>query len=228
MKRLIALLVLTAAAVLAQPKVVELKYITRDDLGALLAGFKLQHSSDQSGRVIVLNGDAAEMAAAEALIRRMDVAQKNVELVFHIISAGGGEGASKVPSDLEPVVKQLRNSFAYAGYRTLESFALRLRDGSIDARASGVLPPPAADRYVLQVRRISITPGEKGTVARLERVVFEIRSLDTRVSAPEKPVYNSAEIQASLDVREGQKVVVGKSNYAGGAYFLVVTARIVD
>jgi hypothetical protein len=157
----------------------------------------------------------------------MDVPRKNVELVFYIIAAGREDLTAKLPGDLEPVVKQLRNTFTYPGYRVLESFATRLRDGSDRHEGSGTIP--AVGSYSWVIPRMTVNPSEKGNVIRLEALSFDFRTVEQRGSGTEKTTsFESARIASSLDVREGQKVVVGKSSYGGGAYFLVVTAKVVD
>ena len=51
-----------------------------------------------------------------------------------------------------------------------------------------------------------------------------------RSNLTKKPEFTTAGFNADIDVREGQKIVVGKSNFDGadGTFFLIVTAKVVD
>jgi hypothetical protein len=239
-KWLVTLLVCFVPVLPAQPdrevKVVELKYMdaTRIRNSGVLDAFQVQISG--SGQTLVLGGPASNVTAAEAFIRKFDVRPRNVEAVFYVIAAGAKSAdVSAMPNELEPVVKQLRSAFAYQSFRLLETAIARGRENG-QLRTSGHLPVNDPDSsmkrtYNLSADRISIATGEKANIVRFDKLEFYVNSPDVvRTNVTKKPEYTISGVTADLDVREGQKVVVGKSNFDGadGTFFLIVTAKVVD
>ena len=85
--------------------------------------------------------------------------------------------------------------------------------------------------YNLFIERVRVSPGEKGDIIRFDNMRFQVASPDiVRTNVTKKPEFTTAGVNADIDVREGQKVVVGKSNFDGadGTFFLIVTAKVVD
>jgi hypothetical protein len=215
-----------------ETRTVELKYITSRDLGNLLAAFvDLRVTSDRSERLIVLNGTSESVAGAQALIAKLDVAPKTVDFTFHILAASTKPeaAADKVPAEVESVVKQLRTSLTYQNYRLLDTVTIRAREGR-EFHARGVLTNYST--YAISSRDLQVKPGEKGSHILSDSFTFELRALDREASnyGNKEPRYSSAQITAPLDVREGQKVVLGKANFAtiDGAFFVIVIARLTD
>ncbi len=92
--------------------------------------------------------------------------------------------------------------------------------------ASGVDRTPTT--YALQFRSARITSDEKGRVVWLDRL--RLGAHVPIVGQSQNVTYTDVGIVADVDIREGQKVVVGKANMEGPdkALFLVVTAKIAD
>jgi hypothetical protein len=185
---------------------------------------------------VVLGGAPANIAAAEAFIRKLDVRARNIEATFYIVAASAAPGQpSAIPSELEPVAKQLRSAFAYQSFKLLETSITRGRENG-ELGGSGHLPVSNPDSsmkrtYSFRVERVSMSPGEKADMIRFDKLEFWVHSPDiVKTNVTKKPEFTTAGIRADLDVREGQKVVVGKSNFDGaeGAFFLIVTAKVVD
>jgi hypothetical protein len=212
-----------------------LKYLSPRALhqSGALAPFQVGFSS--TGQTVIISGPASNVNAVEAFLKKLDVRPRNVEATFYIVAASSKSDGT-VPSDLEPVVKQLRSAFNYAGFRLLETAVARSREGG-ELRTSGVLPMSGDPertmkrQYTLSVDRINVSAGEKGNVIRFDRLQFNVQSPDNRkTEIVGKPEFTYSGVTSDLDVREGQKVVVGKSNFDGpeGTFFLIVTAKLVD
>src|SRR5947209_2426039 len=58
-----------------------------------------------------------------------DTPAKNVELTMQLVLGNDADGSGGLPKDLEPVVTQLRNAFAFKNYRLLDVLVLRTRTG---------------------------------------------------------------------------------------------------
>jgi hypothetical protein len=237
-KWMLMVFVCAAPALFAQreTKVIELKYVDfrRVTQGGLLDPFQVEARG--SGQTVVLGGLPGNIAAAEAYIRKLDVRARNVEATFYVLAASAKPGESAgITSELEPVVKQLRNAFSYQSFKLLETAITRGRENG-ELGGSGHLPLSDPDSsmkrtYSFRVERVSISPGEKSNFIRFDKLEFFVYSPDVvKTNVTKKPEFTMSGIRADLDVREGQKVVVGKSNFDGaeGAFFLIITARVVD
>jgi hypothetical protein len=241
-KFLIALMVCASPVLQAmqQPpfetKVIELNYVDfrRVTQGGLLNPFQVQVGG--SGQTVVLGGPPSNIAAAEAFIRKMDVRPRNVEAIFYIVAASQKPGESgPMPNELDPVLKQLKNAFAYQSFKLLETAISRGRENG-EIGGSGHLPVNDPDSsmkrtYNFRAERVAVSPGEKANIIRFDKLQFFVHSPDVvKTHLTNKPEFTTAGISADLDVREGQKIVVGKSNFDGaeGAFFLIVTAKVVD
>jgi hypothetical protein len=151
----------------------------------------------------------------------------NIELTVYLLSGvAQGETADDVPQDLVSTVKQLRSIFNYKSYKLTESFMLRGRLGG-SAKAAGVLPGGAGMNYEFQygeVRVSSETPA-----------LFRITGLRIELTRPHRVggqniVDTVASIHTDLDIREGQKTVVGKSSVSstGDALILVIVPKLAE
>ncbi len=176
-------------------------------------------------------------------------AEKSVELVLYmLIGTPQASQPDNVPKELEGVVSQLRGLFTYKGFQTLDTIILRGREGrGSTARGAAALPggPTDSSDYFASVSRFSVTQGDRGNLVRIDNLNLSVRvpyrSL-TAVTGPDgkggtvekQPAgswtYRNIGFETNLDVREGQKVVVGKANIDGtkNAMILVVTAKVMD
>ena len=136
-----------------------------------------------------------------------------------------------IPADLAGVVQQLRNVFGLKSVRVLETAVLRGRDGK-GGLTTGIMAPPgkvdAPAIYLIGYDRAEVSTSEKGANVRIDKLRFNAR-LPSATGAGGVQFYESS-INTDVDIREGQKVVVGKTSIdnAAQSIFLVVTAKVVD
>jgi hypothetical protein len=209
------------------PRVIELRHVSAARIrdSGVLNPFIQQLNVDPNGRFVVVTATTAQkVAAAEELLRRLDIAPKNVELTFHLVAGGGAgvAGANSMPADLDPVVKQLRASFPFGSYRLLDTAMVRTRDGS-DGSVQGMLPTGAFYSINFQPVRIADDSPKQVRVngLRLRQYIVTGRTEKGNIT-------EDAYVTADIDVKEGQKAVVGKSTMRDAAIFLIVSARIVE
>src|SRR5437762_13181109 len=90
-------------------KLIELKYADVHTIRPLLDGFNARINMGSSSTIFTVVGSKDAVADVEELIRKLDVPVADIELTAHLIlgSMQSAPGAA-VPSDLEPVAKQLR------------------------------------------------------------------------------------------------------------------------
>jgi hypothetical protein len=132
-----------------------------------------------------------------------------------------------------PVGQQLRNVFGVKSVRLLETVTIRSRENR-PAETNGILPSlarleDATTFYAIRCRGVRVIPGESGPGRiRLDDLRFSAKV--PLVLANNSVSYNDIGITTDVDVREGQKVVVGKSTIdkAAQSIFVVVTAKVVD
>jgi hypothetical protein len=243
MKRIILLLTLCVSSFAqeGQPRVIEIRNLDINWLGGFLRTFGVNYSAIQGSRFIALSGKAENIIAAEEALKRIDAPRKNIELTFQILSASGQAGSEKVPPDLEPVIKQLKAAFVYQGYRVIDTLFVRSREGSNGA-ASGVMPradstgatSPSQNAggmsfFQVDFRSTSLSAEQKGTIIHIDHL--KINGKIPYASDGKGGIsFWNAGVEADVDVKEGQKVVVGKANVDGkdGAIFMIVTAKVVD
>jgi len=233
MKRLILLVVL-ALPVLAQPnldpneriqKLVTLKYADPQTVQNLLADFGVDRRSDNNLKVIALSGRRANVMTAEEAIKQLDVpsaAHKDIDLTVYFVVASDqtNSDGSPIPADLQSTVATLKTTFPFKNYALLDALSLRSRSG-VGADTSGVLSGNRVTQF-----RVSSATMEPDSMIRLDRLHAGLR---TPVSAGEgKITYMDTGISTDVvDVREGQKLVVGRSSVNGPdrALFLVLIAK---
>jgi hypothetical protein len=246
MKRMILAVLLLAAPVAAQQqkeerttKLVKLQYIEPRAITNMLSTYGVTVNFNDSMKVLTLNGSPASVAAAEAAIKQLDVAPKNVELTVYFVV--GGDNAQQlvgapVPPDVRDVITQLKNAFTFKEYKMLDVLTLRTRTGS-DAETSGILnssTPPKMSQFSVR----NVTVGDDGTI-RIDHMHAGLR-IPYRTSAGPtgatganqtgKAEYVNSGIDQNVDIKEGQKVVVGRSSLEGPekALFLILSARVIQ
>lgn len=248
MKLRIATMMLLAAAVApltqAQPepmvqKIFQIKYVDPSRLASMLAVFPCSVKAEKGMKLITVNGPQATVDAIEQAIKRFDVPpppERNIELtVYFLIASPEAAAGAAVPTALEAVVRQMKSTFSFQGFRLLDTLILRAREGR-GGDASGIAAPTSAavgpnkTFYHFKFNNISIS-GDKERVIRLDNLRMGARIPYVEKGGSE-PQYRYADtgFNTDIDIREGQKVVVGKSSLDGSAeaMVLVVTAKVVE
>ncbi len=173
---------------------------------------------------ISVTASAQNMPAIEEAITRLDVpaaAPKNIDLTFYFIIGSEADTAqgTALPKDLDSVVTQLKNTFPFKGYRLMDVLSTRARTGrevnvtSLGASmVSGTTEPV---QTTVHIRSVSMG-GDNNTI--------RIDSLHTNSRVPQP-----LGIDTDVDMKEGQKVVVGRFGLnKDQALFLVLTAKVVN
>jgi hypothetical protein len=174
-----------------------------------------------------ISAPPAVMAAIEETIKRLDVPPppfKSIELTGYILEAlAHPADTPSMPPELESVVAQLKRTFSYLAYRLADTLIARARDSSgldADVTSAGDFLEVGRLTYLLSVRRAFITEGTGGAVVHLDRMSF--RAHNPKMMGP-------ARFSGDVDIRAGQRVVVGNTGLgSGNAIILVLSARVVD
>jgi hypothetical protein len=219
--------------------VYQLKYADPKGLVRLLSPFVPQIGGsvqfDEQLKALSITTRKDAFPEIEQIIKRFDVPPPpvlNIDVTIYLMSALGTPSSGAVPPELEAVVKQLKSTFSYKGYQLIDTEVMRVRAGQ-GGEASGVVnggPALEGARTISQVKfkSASVSTDEKGRAIRIDGLKVGLR---IPVATGEKQYnYIDTGINTDVDVREGQKVVVGKANMDGSdrASIVVLTAKVVE
>ena len=198
--------------------------------------------ADENLRAIVVMGLPADVASAEQIIHELDVPSstpnaKDIELTVFVIGGSGSNTiGSDIPEGIAPVVKQLRAIFPFKNYGLLSSMLLRSREGS-PAQSSGTMKFGDSPNNNYSVSYDQTTVDRQNSLPAIH--VHQFR-FNTRFSTPVAPASKGAAVtqwtmsdvgvKTDVDLREGQKTVIGKADVGGSdsALFVVLNAKLVD
>ena len=249
MKRMILWAVLLAAPLMAQApaaearvnKLVTLKNADPNSVAPMFNQWGVSIVPNNQIKTLSISGPPDKVAAVEAAIKKLDAAPKTIELTVYFVVGGDQPtlAGGAVPQDLRDVITQLKGAFAFKDYKMLDALTLRTRAGS-SADTSGILNaanPPRMSQFSIRNSTVS----EDGTTIRIDRMHAGLRIPYTRregggtdakgaAGAQKSVEYINSGIDQDVDVKEGQKVVVGRSSLEGPqqALFLILTAHVVQ
>lgn len=228
MKRLLMALALMAAPAFGQDDVVNrlvtLKYADPQAARYLLANFGVSIQADRQMKVVALTGKRSAVETAEAALKQLDVpsaGQKDIDLsVYFIVGRDDAPTAGVIPQDLQSTVAALKQTFPYQNYELLDALSLRSRSGS-RASTTGQVGNNLTD-FSIQ----SATVEDDGKMIRIDGLNAKVRQL---INVGGKSEYTDVSGVRTdvVDVKEGQKLVVGRSSLAGSrAMFVVLIAKV--
>ena len=183
-------------------------------------------------KMVVVRTYKELIPAVDEVVRRLDVptaAPANVELTVYLLQASQQAiPESAIPAELQPTIKQLKGVFAYQGFRVLDTLIMRSRAGQ-SAETTGVLSfgKDEASEYQFQCQP-SVVSEDKTRLIRLDKLGFQT-TVPYNIPGGGRNI-RRARISADVDVRKGQKVVVGKTGLEGPekALILVVSGKVVE
>ena len=222
-------------------KLIPVRYVNTNHLQGLLSVPGVSIKADEGMHVLAVYGRPDAVSTIEEMVKKLDVApvtppRAGFELTGYMLSGSNEAAAGRaddIPADLAAAVKQLHTLFSYKRFRLIESFILRGRDQSgenvvNDNSTSGILPGTASE-YSVHFNQATVSRGSPSVV--------HLKTLSLGVSTPTpnrdkdgRTVYRHAGFRTDVDVPEGQKIVVGKSNVNGGedSLILVLTAKVIE
>jgi hypothetical protein len=206
-------------------KLIQVKYVSASRVQNLLRSYtNVSVDSDDNMHIIAVRGNDDMVAAYEEAVKKLDVAPLDFELTVYLISATTQPG-DQLPDALASTAKQLHGVFAYKGYQLLESFVLRGRDGQ-GGSADGTIKNSS---YSFRYNRAATLDGSPKMV-NLQNLNLQVRMPTGTFDEKGNPRYKTTGVSTDIDIRDGQKVVVGKSDMNNGEspLILVVTAKVVE
>lgn len=181
----------------------------------------------------LLKGSPENVTAAEALLRKFDVAERvassnQISLTVYLVGASpDGQQPTEVPPFLEPVVKEMRESFLFKSFRLLDTIPMNTGSGSRGMEVSGMLSSAATHAnlpHMYEARFQAAGVGDDGKSVWVRNFRFRAK---IPIPTKEQLTYVDSVINSDLVIRPGQKLVFGKVriNQTDDSLFLVITAE---
>jgi hypothetical protein len=198
---------------------------------------------------VVANGSPTAVAEIERIIHDLDTnaeaEKKDVELTFYLVSGSPETPPTTAESEnpaLVPVYRQLRGIFPLKTYRLVNTMFLRFKEAQEpfqpqihgmlqELNGSGTPGAYAPGTY----RIICNASADASSIIHVTRLSLDVQipvvttSTNSAGASPTTSVQRmSLGVDTRLDLREGQKVVVGTSNVEPGqiTLFLILSAHI--
>jgi len=213
-------------------KIIQAHYVNVNHLRDLLNNIPgVTIKADSGMGVLVVSGRPDSVDAIEEMVKKLDIAPRDVEVTAYLLSGSSQSAGDNLPAELGPAVKQLHALFAYKGYKLIDSFVSRGREGR-GVRVSGTLPNTNS-RYAFGYGSADVS-GESQKTIRIDgldlSVATPLTGPDSGTDKNGNPRMSQAGIHTDLDAVEGQKVVVGKSNVNGtnDAMILIITVKVIN
>lgn len=212
-------------------KIYKVRHADVEELSSLIRIFSLPLTPNRELGVIGLRGPESKVHAALEALENLDVPPKptpSIELTLWILLGSKTPDGDELPEALQPVVRQLRGTLGYQAFELLDTVLVRTRHrGKVASggtfQASGALSVPA--NYGLDVASAEVVPGsgDRATTVRLNNLRFVLYP-----ELEEGQTGRPTSLETYVEMREGQKVVVGKATTSpdNSGMILVVEARV--
>lgn len=220
-------------------KVFDVKYRDAESLGKVLrqlgSGFRgASISANSEFRTLTVRDFPENLATIEEALKRLDTPaapRPNIELHMHVLVASNGSGntggaSAKYPAELKDVLAQLRGTLNYQNYELATSVIQRLTETTREFRGKGTAEVSGAQaatasttlpyEYLIGSVALVQNPTGSPTVQIREFAFFTLNDKDR------------AQVQTALNLRDGEKVVVGTATIRDRALIIVLTAKLVN
>ncbi len=160
------------------------------------------------------SADEAELETLRQIIETLDVApepEASIELTAYILASAAADAPpASVPSELAEDVDALAARFGFGDLQLLDTLFLRVGEGS-GGRVEGSFPLGASDQlsgYQFYFDGATVSRQDEAQLVRLAALTFLVTG--------ENPVgVHRALMRTDLEVRDGEKAMVGKATPRG-------------
>ncbi len=181
---------------------------------AVLELLDVDFAIKEDQNLVVLRGEAYAVDTALKVIDALDEPRPSIDLRVFVLAASKEESID-VPGELESAVEQLKGVLGYTGFRLLDSITLQVMEGR-KARADGGIRLGGDDErtsYRFSFQKITVVP-EDDVRIRFKDLKFEV----------DGPIAGTlrASLMTDVEIRQGQKAVIGSSTPRGAGDTLVL------
>ena len=215
-------------------KIFEVKYREPSSLASVLrqlgSGFKgAGISSNNEFRTLTVRDFPENLATIEEAIKRLDTPASpptSVQIHMHVLLASNRTGttpAGEIPAELKDVITELRGTFTYKNYELVTSVLQRLTETNRGLNGSGLAQVPGAQtgvttaQYEYYINQPSFVRSATGAQAiQIQDFAFTLTGEGIR-----------GRVQTALNIRDGEKVVVGTATINDRALIVVLIPKII-
>jgi hypothetical protein len=199
-------------------RIFEIKYAQPYVLRQALSMFRATFNPDPNSRILAVRAPKEIMPAIEDALKRLDIPtpRRDAELTAYILMASDQPDTATLPSNLQPVIGELRKILMYKGYQLLDTLLTRGGEGR-DISLAGALPPlisPGGNTTYQVAGRLGVDSDGKVPVLRISNLRFSLSAPGVQVG-----------INTDVEIPQGQQIVVGKTTFVDRAVILVMSAR---
>ena len=196
------------------------------NLGSGFKGATVQSNSEF--KTITVRDFPENIATMEEAVKRLDTPgtpRPNIELHMHVLIASNtGTSSVDVPAELKDVLAQLRGTLNYKNYELTASVVQRITTTERILQGSGTAEVPGGTAgaanifmpYEYYLNNVSVAENAVGAPSvRISDFAF------TATTDKDRP-----RVQTALNMRDGEKVVVGTASIRNRALVIVLTATV--
>lgn len=224
-------------------KVFEVKYRDPDSLAKVLrqlgSGFKgASISANSEFKTLTVRDFPENLATMEEALKRLDspgAPRPNIELHMYVLVASNTTASvppayTDIPAELKDVVTQLRETLRYKNYDLAAAVVQRLTETERGLRGKGTMEisksaTPAGNatvNYDYFINSLTLAPASSGA----QTIQIGEFTFATVLSTPMQDI--RAQVQTALNLRSGEKVVVGTATLGDRALIVVLTAKLLS
>jgi type II secretory pathway component GspD/PulD (secretin) len=215
-------------------KIFEVKYREPSSLASVLrqlgSGFKgAGISANNEFKTVTVRDFPENLVTIEEAIKRLDTPAErpsSVQMHMHVLLASNRSGptpAGETPAELKDVITELRGTLTYKNYELITSVLQRLTETNRGLNGSGLAQVPGSQsnlttaRYEYSVNQLSFVPSASGGQAiQIHDFVFTLQGEGIH-----------GRVQTALNLKDGEKVVVGTATITDRALIIVLIPKIV-
>jgi hypothetical protein len=207
-------------------EIVKLKYVRAQDIRDLLYAYvgregHIQFNPNMPG-VLSVSDTPENVEKILAAIREIDVKPADVLYTVQLVLGSETDAATDTELQNDPLIKELRKLLRFKGYAILDATLLR----SVNRESAEVKFGPKAEF------ELALKPDVAGD-AKMPAIKTEVRlrRIEQLGFSADKPIVNvTMLIDSTLNIKSGERTVVGVSKLDGGdkGLILIISAKIVD
>jgi hypothetical protein len=217
-------------------EIVKLRYVRAQDIQTLLYNYTSRegHISFNPAlpNIMTLSDTPENVEMMLAAIREIDVKPADVQYTVQLVLGSETDATTDADLKSDPVIKELGKLLRYKGYTLLDATFVRVVNMN---RASAVLGPKAEFELAL---RPEVAGDAKAPLIKTEirlRQILRVLSKPAAKAEGGEPTQGAVTnvinlIESTLNVKSGDRTVVGVSKLDGGdkGLILIISAKIVD
>jgi type II secretory pathway component GspD/PulD (secretin) len=214
-------------------KIFEVKYREPSSIANVLrqlgSGFKgAGISANNEFNTLTVRDFPENLATIEEAIKRLDTPAErptSVQMHMHVLLASNrvaSTTAGEIPAELKDVITELRGTLTYRNYELITSVLQRLTETNRGLNGSGLAQVPGAQtgvttaEYAYSVNQLSFVTSASGQAIQIQDFTFTLGGEGIR-----------GRVQTALNLRDGEKVVVGTATINDRALIVVLIPKIV-